>query len=347
MSKIKLQFVQAYRDVRGKPRHYYRRNGRRVPLPGLPGSAEFMAAYAAAHAGGAPAEIGASRTLPGSMSALVVAYYKSAEFKHEIGEDTRRNRRGYIEKFREQYGDGNVATLKTEHIRSILAKIEKPHVRKNWLKAIRSLMSHAVTIGMRQDDPTLAIKVKTPKTDGFKAWDEEAITAFRATHAVGTRARLALELLLNTGQRRGDVVRMGRQHLRMRGQKLMITVRQNKGGKVLDLPVLPELRAVIDGTPAEHLTFLAAAGKPFSVGGFSHWFRQVCNEAGLPALAAHGLRKATARRLAEAGCSEHEIAAITGHASLREIAIYTATARQTLLAQNAMDRLGEKRTNRH
>jgi integrase len=336
MSKIKLQFVQGYRDVRGKPRHYYRRNGRRVPLPGLPGSAEFMSAYAAAHAGSAPAEIGASRSGPGTIAALVAAYYNSAEFKHEIADNTRRTRRAVLERFREQYGTGGVATLRTEYVRAILAKIEAPHARRNLLKGIRALMGFAVAIGMRSDDPTLAIKVKTPKSDGFKEWDESQIARFRAHHASGTRARLAFELLLNTGQRRSDVVRMGRQHVR--GSALH--VRQGKTGAEVVIPIRPELRAAIDATPRDHLTFLTTGeGKPFSVDGFGHWFRTVCNEAGIPALAAHGLRKATCRRLAEAGCTEKEIASISGHTTLREVARYTAAASKTLLAQAATRKL--------
>jgi integrase len=91
--------------------------------------------------------------------------------------------------------------------------------------------------------------------------------------------------------------------------------------------------------PADHLTLLTTqTGKPFSAAGFGNWFRDRCNEAGLPHCSAHGLRKAAARRLAEAGCTTHEIAAITGHASLREVQRYTKAADQARLAQAAMAR---------
>ena len=84
---------------------------------------------------------------------------------------------------------------------------------------------------------------------------------------------------------------------------------------------------------------ITALGKPFTAGGFGHWFRERCNEAGLPHCSAHGLRKATARRLSEAGCTTHEIAAITGHASLREVQRYTKGADQTRLAVAAMNKM--------
>jgi integrase len=119
-----------------------------------------------------------------------------------------------------------------------------------------------------------------------------------------------------------------------------IHVRQIKTGAALAIPVHADLSAIIDATPSEHLTFLTTQfGKPFTAAGFGNWFREQCNEAGLPHCSAHGLRKAAARRLAEAGCTEHEIASITGHASLREIVRYTKAADQARLAVAAMDKM--------
>jgi integrase len=86
-------------------------------------------------------------------------------------------------------------------------------------------------------------------------------------------------------------------------------------------------------------------GKPFTVAGFGNWLRKCCNEAGLPnGLSAHGLRKAAARRLADIGCSAHEIAAITGHATLSEVQRYTKLADRKRLAQQAMKKLIESRS---
>jgi integrase len=92
--------------------------------------------------------------------------------------------------------------------------------------------------------------------------------------------------------------------------------------------------------PNSNLTFLTTAyGKPFSAAGFGNWFRDQCDAAGLHHCSAHGLRKAAARRLAEAGCTEHEIAAITGHASLKEVQRYTKAANRTKLAVAAMKKV--------
>jgi integrase len=301
----------------------------------MPHTTTFMDAYEIALAG-QPDPVGRSRVIPGTVSALVVAYYNSAEFKHELASETRRKRRNIVEQFREQHGDKRLALLQREHIYKILAKIDRPHAKKNWLKAVRGLMRFAMLIRMRADDPTDGIKLAMAKSDGFQTWNEDDIAAFRRHHAIGTRARLALELLLGTAQRRGDVIRMGRQHIR----NGVLSVRQNKTGAELKIPVHPDLKIVLDATPSDHLTFLTTSvGKPFSSDGFGHWFREMCNEAGLHALTAHGLRKAACRRLAEAGCSEKQIAAISGHASLNEIVRYTRAADQERLAHDAMTKI--------
>jgi integrase len=140
-------------------------------------------------------------------------------------------------------------------------------------------------------------------------------------------------LLLYTGQRRGDVIRMGAQHIR--GGAIHLT--QEKTGAALAIPVHPALAAIIASSSRDHLTFLVTRfGAPFGASAFSHWFRDRCNEAGLPHCSAHGLRKAAARVLAEAGCTAHEIGAITGHSSLAELVRYTKAADQRRLAEAAM-----------
>jgi hypothetical protein len=102
-----------------------------------------MAAYSAALAS-VPEEIGERRTLPGTISALVVAYYRSDEWQHRLGVDTKKMRRRIIERFRAQHGDKRVAFLQREHILQMLAAVEKPTAKRHWLMAIRGLMRAAV-----------------------------------------------------------------------------------------------------------------------------------------------------------------------------------------------------------
>src|SRR5262249_10440900 len=156
--------------------------------------------------------------------------------------------------------------------------------------------------------------------------------------------RLALALLLYTGQRRGDVTRMGRQHIR----DGVLTITQQKTGTTVAVPVLPGLRAAIDASAATNLTFLVTErGKPFPGPRFTQWFRDKCDHAGLPKRCVpHGLRKAAARRLAEVECTVHEIAAITGHTTLKEVERYTKAFDRERLARSAMARLGNETVTR-
>jgi len=166
-------------------------------------------------------------------------------------------------------------------------------------------------------------------------WSEDEIALFEAAHPIGTRGRLAMALLLYTAARRGDAVLFGRQHTST-GRLLY---RQQKTGGRLSIPIHPVLAEIIAATPTENLTFLVTPrGNPYTAAGFGHAMRKWCDEAGLPQCSAHGLRKAQARRLAEAGCSTHEIASITGHKTLAEVQRYSDAADQSRLADAAISR---------
>jgi integrase len=335
MSRLRLKYVHAFVDHDGRSRHYFRRKGFRLtPLPGIFGSVEFMAAYQAALAAAAPVEIGAKRRSgPGSLSAAIAAYYGSLEFRALTG-GTPAKRRAILERFREAHGDKPVRLLPRKFIMHMLSTM-KPHAARNWLKTIRALMQFCVAHELIGEDPTLGVKARTPKSDGHHTWIEDEIAQFEAHYPLGTKAHLALALGLYTVQRRGDVVRTGRQHVR----DGVLHVTQQKTRKALALPVRPELRAAIDATPTGHLTFLVTkTGKSYGANDFSEQFRKWCDDAGLPTRCTfHGLRKAGCRRLAEAGCSANEIAAWSGQ-SLREVERYTRAADQARLARNALAR---------
>jgi integrase len=320
------KYVHGFIDRHGKPRFYFRRRGfKKRPLPGLPWSPEFMAAYEAALAG-QPFEVGSARVKPGTVRALAISYFNSGTYR-SLATSTKSSH---------AYGDKGAATLQRENVVKLMSlRAGKPDAANGLRKALRALMKHAVELGLRADDPTQEVKAIRVKSDGYHSWTDGEIDQFEKKHPVGSRARLAMALLLYTGQRRSDVVLMGRQHIR----DGMLHVRQVKTGAELAIPVHPALDAIIADAPKEHLTFLTTAfGKPFTAPGFGNWFREQCTAAALPHCSAHGLRKAAARRLAEAGCTEHEIGAITGHASLREIVRYTRAADQKRLAVAAMEK---------
>ena len=341
------KYVQAWVDHDGRAHHYFRRRGfPRVRLPGLPWSPSFMAEYEKAISGARTA-IGAGRVKPGSVAAVVAEYFDSQLFFTSKSAGTQRMRRGILERFRAAYGERPMALLPAEWIEALLDS-KPPHAARSWLATLRSLCQFGRKRGYRRDDPTANIKLRAIKGDGFHTWTDDEIAQFEAHHPVGTKPRLALALLLYTMQRRSDVIRMGRQHLsdclderlRAQGVRNMLSVRQQKTGKPLVIPVRPDLQVVIDATPSEHLTFLVTAtGKPYGGNALSEQFRDWCDAAGLPQRCKpHGLRKAGLRRGAEDGWSANELAAWSGHASLREVERYTRAADQARLARNALAR---------
>jgi integrase len=282
-----------------------------------------------------PSAIGAKRIRAGSIDALVIAYLASPGFLAIPSPSTRSTYRWILEAFASEHGDKPFAALTRKHIEAMLArKITKPAAANHWLRLIKQLMRFAVREQLRGDNPARDVEYVKRRALGFHTWSEDEIAAFEAHHPINTKPRLALALLLYTAQRRSDVVRMGRQHIR----NGVAMVRQQKTGTMLAIPVHPALQAVLDASPSEHLTFLTTAyGKPFTAAGFGNWFRDRCDEAGLPAhCAAHGLRKAACRRLAEAGCSANVIASISGHLSLREVERYTKAADQERMARQGM-----------
>jgi integrase len=325
--------VHGFIDRHGKPRFYFRRPGfESKRLRGLPYSPEFMADYEAAVIG-QPLPIGTQRARPGTMAALALSYFASPQFS-ALRSSSQYVHRRTIERFCKDHGDKRAADLRRDHVVKLMSRLAgKPHAANTLRRTLRNLMRHAIDIGLRADDPTRDVKAIRIKSTGHHSWTDAEIAQFERCHRIGSRARLALALLVYTGQRRGDVIRMGAQHIR--GGALH--VKQEKTGVELAIPVHPVLATIIAATPSGHLTFLTTTiGGPFAAVTFTHWFRRECDKAGLPHCSAHGLRKAAARRLAEAGCTAHEIGAITGHASLAELVRYTKAADQRRLAEAAM-----------
>jgi hypothetical protein len=221
-------------------------------------------------------EIGTSRTQPGSVSALVVIALPNGRAWHH----QRKSRTAGSWSARGEHGHKPVALLQRENVRTILArKAATPHAANNLHKLIRLLMRFAIEEDWRRDDPTIEVRAVKVRSDGFYTWTEDDIAAFKRRWAIGTKQRLAMELALNTRQRRSDLVRMGKQHIR-NGR---IEVTQQKTNTKLAIPIHGDLQAVLDSTPSGHLTFLTTAyGQPFMPAGFGGWFRAACDSAGLP-----------------------------------------------------------------
>jgi hypothetical protein len=177
------QYCNGFIDRHGKPRWYFRRAGfKKVPLPGLPWSPEFMAAYERALAG-QPAPVGAERTIPGTLRALTVSYFASPEFR-TTKPSTQYTYRNVIDRLCAEHGDKRVALLHREHVIKLLAaRAHTPGTANALRRSLRALMQHAVEIGLRSDDPARDVrKIPTAKGDGYHSWTEAEIAQFECRH---------------------------------------------------------------------------------------------------------------------------------------------------------------------
>ncbi len=330
--------VTSFTDKCGRARYRFRKKGFATHLfRAEPGSPEFMAEYEQARC--APA-IEVARFVPGSVDALAESYYRSQRWSR-LGANTKQVRQNVIERLRVKHGPRPVRRIEARHIDRWMAEIsDTPHAANNLRKVINQLMRHAIMLGWRVDNPVTATEAIRIEGDGFHCWTEAEIAQFEARWSIGTRPRLAMALLLYTGLRRSDMVHVGRQH--RRGDKLALRHSKNRSDTVVR--ILPPLAAALDAmTDEKHLTYLVTqTGKSFSAAGFGNWFRERCNEAGLSHCAAHGLRKAMARRLAESGATYMQGRAVTGHRSDAMFAHYAASANREMMADQALGSMADK-----
>ena len=338
MTRIKLRYVDRFTDRHGHVRHYFRhRLGPRTLLPGLPGSTEFMQAYQAALDGAAlaPSMTKRTRGAPGTFDNLVQLYLESSDFAR-LADSTRRAYKLVIERLvrDEDIGHRLVRQMERKHVSAIVARRKgTPGAANDVLKKLRILLRFAIDNGMRKDDPTLRIKSFAEGT--FHTWTDEEISAFEGHWPIGTRERTAFALFLYTGQRLGDVRRMSWRDV----EGSTIKVIQGKTKAELWIPLHPDLSAALAAWPRTHMVMLTTHyGEPHSVKGLGNWMAATIAQAGLPdRCVTHGLRKAAARRLAEAGCTAHQIMSITGHQSMKEVERYTKAVEQKRLAVAAIE----------
>ena len=340
--RLKLKNVDRFTDAHGHARYYYRLGkGPRIRLEGVAGSPEFIASYEAAarKLGSTPSLLKSATGSPGTFDRLAHDYFQSPEYLH-MKPATQHAYRLLIERVirEENIGHRQVREMERSHVKRMMGKrADRKGAANDMLKKLKVLIHFAIDNGWRVDDPTL--RIKKFEAGSFHSWTDAEIGTYESQWKEGTRQRLAFGLLLYTGQRRSDVVRMRWEDATVNG----IAVVQSKTDAKLIVPIHSKLRRLLDmiEPPDRKGTILKTTyGKPFAVAGFGNWMHDNINDAGLPSrCVSHGLRKAAARRLAEVGCSANEIAAITGHATLAEVERYTRAASQVLMAKTAMQRL--------
>ncbi len=323
-------------DRHGKARWRFRMKGKpSCYIHGEFGSKEFDIAYERAVKGeGAKPET--RHASHGSFDWLIEHYLRTPEFA-AIGPVYKRNLTLEIERFRREHGDKPIAGLRPHHVEALIAKkVGTPAAANKLLKLIRRLCRFAVRREFITHDPTYGLKGFKTNPDGYHTWTDDEIAQFEAHHGIDSKAVLAMRLMLYTGAARQDAAAMGWQNVK--GGR--ISYRRHKTKEGVDLLMHPDLSAVLMIVPDDKMLFVThGKGRAYNPATFGNWFRDMCADAGLPHCSPHGLRKAGATRLADAGANEFEVAAFLGHKTTNEARTYTKKANRAKLGDSGMEKL--------
>ncbi|PQO23390.1 integrase [Rhodobacteraceae bacterium WD3A24] len=325
-----------YRQTtKGRTYYYFRRKGVREAVD--PDAPDFWKTYAALRDDKSPPprRYAGQRT----FKALFDDYETSERF-NRLADRTKRDYLRYIRYWREKISDLPVAKMQRKDvIRAQQALADRPRIANYAVQVMAICLEHSIDLGWREDNP--AKGVRGLKTEGKQRqpWPQDLIEKFREAtpdrDGAPDRARIIFELCLGTGQRIGDVLKMRWDDIEAGG----VNVKQSKTGSKLWVPFTPALAAVIDRTPRRGLTILAQkTGRQVSYTIAQREVQAVRRKIGAEDYDLHSLRYTAAASLAEAGCSDELIQAVTGHTSMAMVARYSAATRQRTRATEAQKR---------
>jgi integrase len=328
----------------GKIKWFYREYpGPRIRLPDDYGTAEFWAAYEAAH-GGRPIVAPSSTTAPttpNTLGWLLAEYRAKSDEWAALRKATRRQRDNiFAGVLKTAGGVPFQAVSEAKIVEGREARKATPHQARNFLDAMRGLFRWAKARGLVAVDPTASVgNPKRPRQEadgGFVPWSETDMVNYDTRWPLGTKERVWRDVIAYTGLRRGDAVRVGKQHI---GRDGRIHLTTEKTGEAVTLPILPVLRATLDAGPIGELTFICGArGLPYVKESFGTQFRKACDAAGVKG-SAHGIRKIAAMRAALNGATVPQLNAIFGWRGSAMASLYTAAAERSHLSAGAIDKL--------
>jgi integrase len=308
--------------------------GPRTRMRASYGSPEFLAAYHAAIS--SPSAVKPRKPGEGTFAWLWELYRASPAWA-ELSPATKKRRENLMKLALERAGDQPLDRFTRKFIiASRDARAATPAASANFLKTLRALFRWALDAEHVEADPTVNVKALKQRTEGHHTWTVDEMAAFEARWPTGTRERLAYDVLVWTGLRRGDASRLGPRHVRD-GE---ITIATEKTGRVVTLPILKPLADSIAASPTGSETFITCLdGSPMVKEGFGNWFAEICAAAGVPGRA-HGLRKALSVKVAEHGATDAELDALLGWSGGGMASLYTRKASRQKLAAAALSRLG-------
>lgn len=313
---------------------YYRRPG--APddgsaIPGLPGDPEF---HAAVRLFNDRADHRPPEHTPGTFAHLVMAYRASPDFT-SLRDKTRQDYSQILARLVAMLGPFPVREIDREAVYAIRDKHSAtPSMANAILRVLRLLLSWAQDRGIVKDNA--ASRPKALRVDPRRqVWDSTAEARFMAV--ADAPMRLAYLLHAHLAQRQADILAL-RWDQYVNGA---IRLRQGKTDALVEVPAHRDLRAVLDALPRRSAHILCdSKGKRFAGDHFRHEWRKATLAAGLDGLQNRDLRRTAMVRMAEAGATDIEIAAVSGHDidSTRRI-LETYLPRNSRMAAEAIRKL--------
>ena len=321
------KYVTSFVDKYGKRRYRFQKRGHKsIYLPD-PSDPKFLDAYTDALETIKPRK----RSRPqDTLDAAIDRYIDSRRFS-ELGDLSKKNYRRRLGVIGRKYGQYSIKTLERKHLLAILEQIDSPSERNRTLSLFKIVLDCALDHDIIKWNVAATIPRARHKEKGYPTWTRKEIEIFLERYGPGTMQRRALLGLYYTGQRGSDIVKMSMENVS--GGRISLT--QKKTGADIDIPAHPDLLAEL---PESGLWITTKRGTEFGPDSFRNWFRKHARAAGINK-SPHGLRKALATHLAEGGATPSEIAAVTGHKTLSEVARYTRAANKSRLADSAFGKL--------
>jgi len=327
--------------ARGHIYAYYRRDGLRQRIRGEVGSEEWQAEYNRIHKSfeQGPAEPGIN---PGSLADLIALFKKSSDFA-ALKPSTRQSYARYMDLLREKYGAHKIRSMPREFVLELRDKhAEMPRKANYIISILRVLLAYALDRPSRfgiEFNP--AVKIKKLETGpGYPPWPDGLMAAVWDEEKCIPELRLAIATGAFTGQRISDCIAVTWKNYD--GQQINLV--QQKTGVELTIPVHPDLKSMFKGVPRKAVQILVdPRGRPWTRFALGKAVREFVTAAEYPGYSFHGLRKLASKNLAETGCTEDEIKAITGHQTSAMVSHYTKGANQKRLAKSAIKKLSKGR----
>lgn len=310
-------------------------HGPRIRLPVGPGGEGFDAAYRGAIAGETPAA-DPRKPHPGSIAWLIARYMETGDWR-SLSVETRKQRGAIFAKIVETAGREPFSAVTRAHVVAGRdRRSDTPSAARHYLDCMRRLFRWALSADLISIDPTEGVRaIKVRDGDGFEVWSDVDVARFEKRWPLGTRARVAFDLLRYTGLRRGDAARLGRPHVKAG----VISIKTEKTGEWVTIRMVPELAASIAAGPIGDLTYITGkGGQPLTKESFGNQFREWCREAKVDK-SAHGLRKLAATTMAEAGATVAELESVFGWSGGRMASHYTRSADRKRLGLAASSKL--------